>query len=126
MDGQCHLPSTSDRNGRFLPLVCSLVRFTFACTEIKKDGNFKLDGMKLEKKAASPSRKGINPFTKKPCVFKVKPSFKTVMATCHEENEGVIELECQWTSLDSRLLDVTFQDSRLLDVNRFLSEAFLA
>ena len=33
--------------------------------EIKKNGNFKLAGMlKLDKKAATPAKKGINPFTK--------------------------------------------------------------
>merc|ERR1719469_597235 len=36
-----------------------------ACTEIKKN-------------AASPARKGLNPFTKEPCVFKAKPASKTV------------------------------------------------
>ena len=52
-----------------------------ACAEIKKNGNFKLAGMlnmKLKKKAASPAKKGINPFTKEPCVFKAKPASKTV------------------------------------------------
>jgi len=52
-----------------------------ACAEIKKNGSFKLGGMlnmKLKKKAASPAKKGINPFTKEPCVFKAKPASKTV------------------------------------------------
>jgi len=52
-----------------------------ACAEIKKNGSFKLAGMlnmKLKKKAASPARKGLNPFTKEPCVFKAKPASKTV------------------------------------------------
>ena len=52
-----------------------------ACGEIKKNGSFKLAGMlnlKLKKKAASPAKKGINPFTKEPCVFKAKPASKTV------------------------------------------------
>merc|ERR1712227_687662 len=57
--------------------------FGVACAEIKKNGNFKLGGMlnlKLKKKAATPARKGINPFTKEPCVFKAKPASQTVRA----------------------------------------------
>merc|ERR1712216_39460 len=57
--------------------------FGVACAEIKKNGNFKLGGMlnlKLKKKPASPAKKGINPFTKEPCVFKAKPASKTVRA----------------------------------------------
>merc|ERR1711959_424672 len=34
----------------------------------------------LKKKPARPARKGINPFTKEPCVFKAKPASKTVRA----------------------------------------------
>ena len=34
--------------------------------------------MKLKKKAASAAKKGNNPFTKEPCVFKAKPASKTV------------------------------------------------
>ena len=34
----------------------------------------KLVNMKLAKKAAVPARKGVNPFTKEPCVFKAKPA----------------------------------------------------
>merc|ERR1719174_904162 len=52
-----------------------------AATELKKNGNFKLGGvlnMKLKKKPARPARKGVNPFTKEPCVFKAKPASKTV------------------------------------------------
>merc|ERR1719281_2099632 len=48
---------------------------------MKKNGNFKLGGvlnMKLKKKPATPARKGVNPFTKEPCVFKAKPASKTV------------------------------------------------
>merc|ERR1711965_601174 len=57
--------------------------FGVAASEIKKNGNFKLAGMlnlKLKKKPASPAKKGINPFTKEPCVFKAKPASKTVRA----------------------------------------------
>merc|ERR1739845_249088 len=52
-----------------------------AAEELKKTGSFKFAGMlnlKLKKKAASPARKGVKPFTKEPCVFKAKPASKTV------------------------------------------------
>merc|ERR1712187_886584 len=52
-----------------------------AAEELKKAGSFKLAGMlnmKLKKKPATPARKGVNPFTKEPCVFKAKPASKTV------------------------------------------------
>jgi len=52
-----------------------------ASAELKKNGSFKLGGMlnmKLKKKAAAPARKGVNPFTKEPCVFKARPASKTV------------------------------------------------
>ena len=52
-----------------------------AASELKKNGSFKLAGMlklKLKKKPARPARKGVNPFTKEPCVFKAKPASKTV------------------------------------------------
>merc|ERR1719453_1005992 len=52
-----------------------------AVGELKKAGSFKLAGMlnmKLKNKPAQKARKGINPFTKEPCVFKAKPASKTV------------------------------------------------
>merc|ERR1712110_1175012 len=52
-----------------------------AAGELKKNGKFKLGGvlnMKLKKKPAVAARKGVNPFTKEPCVFKAKPASKTV------------------------------------------------
>merc|ERR1719398_698363 len=52
-----------------------------AVSEVKKSGSFKLAGMlnmKLKNKPAQKARKGINPFTKEPCVFKAKPASKTV------------------------------------------------
>merc|ERR1712048_286846 len=52
-----------------------------AAAELKKNGVFKIGGvfnMKLKKKPAKPARKGVNPFTKEPCVFKAKPASKTV------------------------------------------------
>jgi len=54
-----------------------------AASELKKNGKFKLGGvlnMKLKKKPATAARKGVNPFTKEPCVFKAKPASKTVRA----------------------------------------------
>jgi nucleoid DNA-binding protein len=52
-----------------------------AAAELKKHGKFKLGGilnMKIKKKPARAARKGVNPFTKEPCVFKAKPASKTV------------------------------------------------
>merc|ERR1712098_179400 len=54
-----------------------------AAQELKKNGSFKLAGalnLKLKKKPARKARKGVNPFTKEPCVFKAKPASKTVRA----------------------------------------------
>merc|ERR1712071_647071 len=54
-----------------------------AATQLKKSGQFKFAGalnMKLKKKPAQAARKGINPFTKEPCVFKAKPASQTVRA----------------------------------------------
>ena len=52
-----------------------------AASELKRTGAFKIGGcldLKLKKKPARPARKGVNPFTKEPCVFKAKPASKTV------------------------------------------------
>merc|ERR1719272_917455 len=57
--------------------------FEVAATEVKKNGKFKVGGclnLKLKKKPARAARKGVNPFTKEPCVFKAKPASKTVKA----------------------------------------------
>merc|ERR1719454_2573272 len=54
-----------------------------AAQEMKKNGSFKIGGalnLKLKIKPARPARKGVNPFTKEPCVFKAKPASKTVKA----------------------------------------------
>merc|ERR1712070_162575 len=54
-----------------------------AAEQLKKNGSFKIGGalnLKLKKKPARPARKGVNPFTKEPCVFKAKPASKTVRA----------------------------------------------
>ena len=50
--------------------------------KIQKKGHFNFAGMlkwKLTKKPACASKKGINPFTKEPCVFKAKPASKAVV-----------------------------------------------
>merc|ERR1712046_535578 len=52
-----------------------------AAAEVKKSGSFKVGGMlnlKLKVRPASKARKGVNPFTKEPCVFKARPVSKTV------------------------------------------------
>merc|ERR1712139_271501 len=52
-----------------------------AVAQVKTTGKFKVAGMlnmKLKNKPATKARKGINPFTKEPCVFKAKPASKTV------------------------------------------------
>merc|ERR1712217_334795 len=54
-----------------------------AATELKKNGSFKIAralNLKLKQKPATPARKGVNPFTKEPCVFKANPASKTVKA----------------------------------------------
>ena len=60
-------------------VVDELIEIT--ASELKKTGTFKLGGilnLKLKSKPATPARKGINPFTKEPMVFKAKPASKTV------------------------------------------------
>ena len=52
-----------------------------AYKELKKSGVFMLPGFAkfiVVKKPATPERKGINPFTKEPTVFKAKPARKTL------------------------------------------------
>merc|ERR1719231_774840 len=56
---------------------------TLAAEQIKKAGSFKLAGMlnlKLKVRPATKAKKGVNPFTKEPCVIKAKPASKTVRA----------------------------------------------
>merc|ERR1711964_197074 len=79
------IASVAESNGLKNKQVKGVIEALFgvACGEIKKNGNFKLAGflnLKLKKKPASPAKKGINPFTKEPCVFKAKPASKTVRA----------------------------------------------
>eukprot|EP00927_Polykrikos_kofoidii_P066220 TRINITY_DN6185_c0_g1_i1.p1 TRINITY_DN6185_c0_g1~~TRINITY_DN6185_c0_g1_i1.p1 ORF type:complete len:136 (-),score=31.04 TRINITY_DN6185_c0_g1_i1:103-462(-) len=54
-----------------------------AAKHLNSSGKFNLGGffnMKLRKKPAEPARKGVNPFTKEPCVFKARVASKTVKA----------------------------------------------
>merc|ERR1712139_645513 len=79
------IASVAETNGLKNKQVKGVIESLFgvATNEIKKKGNFKLAGMlnlKLKKKPATPAKKGINPFTKEPCVFKAKPASKTVRA----------------------------------------------
>eukprot|EP00927_Polykrikos_kofoidii_P051769 TRINITY_DN4555_c0_g2_i8.p1 TRINITY_DN4555_c0_g2~~TRINITY_DN4555_c0_g2_i8.p1 ORF type:complete len:116 (+),score=12.69 TRINITY_DN4555_c0_g2_i8:119-466(+) len=56
---------------------------TLAAAQLKKEGQFKFAGalnLKLKVKPAAPARKGVNPFTKEPCVFKARPASKAVKA----------------------------------------------
>lgn len=49
--------------------------------ELKKTGTFLMPGLAkfvVVKKPATKARKGINPFTKEPTVFKAKPASKTI------------------------------------------------
>merc|ERR1719408_565385 len=61
--------------------------------ELKKNGSFKVAGMlnlKLKTRPARPARKGVNPFTKEPCVFKAKPASKTVRALALKKLKDII------------------------------------
>ena len=52
-----------------------------AAIELARRGSFTLPGvakMKVIKKAATKARKGINPFTKEPTIFKAKPARRLV------------------------------------------------
>ena len=56
---------------------------TLATEQMKKSGKFNLAAflmLKLKVRPATKARKGVNLFTKEPCVFKAKPSSKTAGA----------------------------------------------
>merc|ERR1712224_79309 len=77
------LASVAETNGLKTKQAKGVVEalMTVACDQIKKHGSFKLAGMlnmKLKKNPATAAMKGVNPFTKEPCVFKAKPASKTV------------------------------------------------
>ena len=62
---------------------CVETYMALAASQLKASGSFKVAGainMKLKQKPARPAKKGVNPFTKEPCVFKAKPASKTVRA----------------------------------------------
>jgi nucleoid DNA-binding protein len=53
-------------------------------SDLKKHGVFTVPGLmkiKVVKKPATKARKGINPFTGEPAVFKAKPARKAVKVT---------------------------------------------
>ena len=55
--------------------------FALGAAELKKNGSFNIADkltIKIKKKPATKARNGVNPFTKKACVFKGKPASKTV------------------------------------------------
>merc|ERR1712072_244064 len=61
--------------------------------QVKKSGSFKVGGwlnLKLKVKPAAPARKGVNPFTKEPCVFKARPASKTVKVYPMKKLKGLI------------------------------------
>ena len=64
-----------------------------AYANLKKNGSFVLPGFAkftVKKKPARAARKGINPFTKEPCVFKAKPASKTVKARAIKAIKNVV------------------------------------
>eukprot|EP00927_Polykrikos_kofoidii_P070083 TRINITY_DN6595_c0_g1_i10.p1 TRINITY_DN6595_c0_g1~~TRINITY_DN6595_c0_g1_i10.p1 ORF type:complete len:123 (-),score=28.83 TRINITY_DN6595_c0_g1_i10:99-428(-) len=64
-----------------------------AVAQLKTAGKFNFAGvlmMKLKKKPAVPARKGVNPFTKEPCVFKAKPASQTVKAFASKKFKTMI------------------------------------
>eukprot|EP00927_Polykrikos_kofoidii_P070088 TRINITY_DN6595_c0_g1_i7.p1 TRINITY_DN6595_c0_g1~~TRINITY_DN6595_c0_g1_i7.p1 ORF type:complete len:125 (-),score=29.62 TRINITY_DN6595_c0_g1_i7:110-484(-) len=64
-----------------------------AVAQLKATGKFNFAGllmMKLKKKPAVPARKGVNPFTKEPCVFKAKPASQTVKAFASKKFKTMI------------------------------------
>ena len=77
------MPAQSETNGLKTKQAKGVVEAPVfvACDLIKKNGNFNLVGMlnmKLKKKHAGLAKKRINAFTTEPCVFKAKPSSKTM------------------------------------------------
>merc|ERR1712187_377609 len=66
-----------------------------AAEGLKKNGSFKFAGalnLKLKKKPATPARKGVNPFTKEPCVFKAKPASNKVRALALKKFKDLVNL----------------------------------
>ena len=64
-----------------------------ASDQMKKNGKFKLGGvlnMKLKNRPATKARKGINPFTKEPCVIKAKPASKNVRCLAMKKFKAMV------------------------------------
>merc|ERR1712187_325424 len=62
--------------------------------ELKKTGSFKIGQalkLKLKQKPATPARKGVNPFTKEPCVFKAKAASKKVRALALKQLKDAVK-----------------------------------
>merc|ERR1712093_763689 len=73
--------STGLKTGEVKAVVEALL--TTAGAQLKSSGSFNLGAflkLKLKKRPATPARKGVNHFTKEPCVFEAKPASKTVKA----------------------------------------------
>ena len=71
--------------------------FAVACAELKKNGkcNF-INMVRLVLKPPVAAREGINPFTKKPCVFKPKPLRVSAFTLRKFKLRLADELECRW------------------------------
>lgn len=72
-------------------VVEQIVSITAA--ELKKHGAFKFAGiinLRIKNKPATPARKGLNPFTKEPMVFKAKPASKNVRALAMKKLKDLI------------------------------------
>merc|ERR1712226_1571294 len=70
-----------------------------AADQLKKNGSFKIAGalnLKLKSKPARPARKGVNPFTKEPCVFKAKPASKTVRVLPMKKFKAMVNWDSNW------------------------------
>ena len=60
---------------------------------LRGTGLFTMPGllkMKVVKKAATPAREGINPFTKQPVMFKAKPASKKVRILALKALKGLV------------------------------------
>ena len=75
------MPEISSLRGPAQKILESLA--TVGYKELKKNGTFLVPGFAkfvVIKKPATKERKGINPFTKEPTVFKAKPARKVLKA----------------------------------------------
>ena len=72
MDGNGHLSPTE-----LFDLIACREKLVEAHHESEQRVKL-LQWQKLHREPATKARKGVNPFTKEPCVFKAKPASKTV------------------------------------------------